>query len=312
MIKLPKEVIGRVQSLGEAVRCWLERLEDTVRVLEAKWGITAGAPLSGGTHGLVAFADGRDGGKYVLKVDVTEDPEPAGFLREVRTLEIADGRGYVKLFAYDLENRACLLERLGPVLGSMGLPVDEQIRAICRTLQDTWEIPVKNPGLLSEGRESVEWFRGHLTGSWERLHRPCPKEVISRGLLCLESREEALEKSPHVLVHGDAHSNNTLAAPGGGFRLIDPDGLYYEKAYDLGVLIREWMDEYRPDPVKLAQKRCGLLHELTAVPLRDIWDWGYLQTVSTGLVLIQVGQIEYGKAMLELAGEWARSGMAQN
>ena len=72
------------------------------------------------------------------------------------------------------------------------------------------------------------------------------------------------------------------------------------------------MDEYRPDPVKLAQKRCGLLHELTAVPLRDIWDWGYLQTVSTELVLIQVGQGEYGKAMLELAGEWARSGMAQN
>ena len=48
MIKLPKEVIGRVQSLGEAGRCWLERLEDTVRVLEAKWGIAAGARLSGG------------------------------------------------------------------------------------------------------------------------------------------------------------------------------------------------------------------------------------------------------------------------
>lgn len=51
--------------------------------------------------------------------------------------------------------------------------------------------------------------------------------------------------------------------------------------------------------------RCRFLHQQTAVPAGGIWDWGYLQTVSTGLVLMQIGQKQYGKAMLELAGEWA-------
>lgn len=305
MIKLPSEVSGRAKSLGEAGRVWLANLEDMVRGAEARWNVTVGAPLSGGSHGLVAYADGRDGGEYVVKIDVPEDPDPAGFLKEVRTLETAAGRGYVRLFAYDVESRACLLERLGPTLQSTGLPVEEQIKAICDTLKATWEITVDDPGFLSDGVESVDWFRGHLTNSWEELDCPCPRKVIDCGLLCLRSREEALGSAPRVLVHGDAHANNTLAAPGGGYKLVDPDGLYYEKAYDLGVLVREWMDEYRADPVRLVRERCRLMQELTGVPMGGIWDWGYLQTVSTGLVLIRVGQQSYGKAMLELAGEWA-------
>lgn len=305
MLQLPPEVTGRAESLGEAGRIWLDDLEDIVRNLEAQWDITIGTPLSGGSHSLVALADGRDGGQYAVKVDVPENPDPVDFLKEVRTLEIANGRGYAKLFAYDVENRACLLERLGPTLQSMGLPVQEQIQAICDTLKATWEIPVKDHGCLSDGAESVAWFRKFLVDSWENLKRPCPKRVIDCGLMCLRSREEALDRTPCVLVHGDAHANNTLAAPGGGFRLIDPDGLYYEKAYDLGVLVREWMDTYLADPVGLVQKRCQFMHELTNVPQRDIWEWGYTQTVSTGLVLVQVGQQDYGKSMLELAGTWA-------
>ena len=125
MIQLPPEVIGRVKSLGEAGLIWLDDLEDTVRSLETQWGVTIGAPLSGGSHSLVSFADGRGGEPYAVKVDVPENPDPVDFLKEVRTLEIANGRGYAKLFAYDVENRACLLERLGPTLQSMSLSVQE-------------------------------------------------------------------------------------------------------------------------------------------------------------------------------------------
>jgi aminoglycoside phosphotransferase (APT) family kinase protein len=47
-----------------------------------------------------------------------------------------------------------------------------------------------------------------------------------------------------VLVHGDVHEWNALQAPGGGLRLVDPDGLVAEPEYDLGVMMRE-------DPVEL-------------------------------------------------------------
>lgn len=305
MIALPQEVVGRAESLGNAGTRWLSHLEEMVGCLEQQWGISAGEALSGGSHGLVCLCNGAGGGEYVLKIDVPERPDTLAFLREVSVLEAADGNGYAKLFAYDTEKRAYLLERLGPPLSRLGLPVKEQLRAICRTLRAAWEIQVGNPAGLADGAEVISWFRTHLTGSWERLDKPCPSSMIRHGLSCLDRREEMLLTSPRVLVHGDAHANNTLVCQNGGFKFVDPDGLYYDPAHDLGVLMREWVDEYKPDPMGLAQERCRFLHEQTAVPQRDIWDWGYLQTVSTGLVLIEIGRQEYGRAMLELAGQWA-------
>lgn len=306
MTELPKEVAGRVSSLGEAGAQWLSHLEGTVRSLERQWGVSAGSMLSGGSHGLVCLCSGRDGREYVLKIDLPEHPDSTSFLKETAVLEAAKGRGYAELFAYDAEKRACLLERLGPPISRMGWPVEEQLRAICRTLQTAWEVEVECPGRFADGVEVIGWFRAHLTNTWEELGKPCPASVIRRGLECLGYREEELPLTPRVLVHGDAHGNNTLACPGGGFKFADPDGLYYEKAHDLGVLMREWMDEYRPDPEGLARGRCRFLHEQTGAPQRGIWDWGYLQTVSTGLVLMQIGQRGYGKAMLDLAGQWER------
>ena len=54
---------------------------------------------------------------------------------------------------------------------------------------------------------------------------------------------DAHDNERSVLVHGDVHQWNTLEA-GGGFKLVDPDGLLAEPEYDLGVMMRE-------DPVEL-------------------------------------------------------------
>ena len=110
-----------------------------------------------------------------------------------------------------------------------------------------------------------------------------------------------------VLLHGDAHGGNTLKdSSGEGFKLIDPDGIVYEKAYDLGVLMREWIDEYEQEPIKKGKERCRELHNLTGVSEQAIWEWGYLQTVSTAFVLLQAGQKETGEQMLRLSEAWSR------
>ena len=36
-------------------------------------------------------------------------------------------------------------------------------------------------------------------------------------------------------MHGDVHEWNALAAAGGGYRLIDPEGAIGEPEYDLGT-----------------------------------------------------------------------------
>ena len=109
-----------------------------------------------------------------------------------------------------------------------------------------------------------------------------------------------------VLLHGDAHGGNTLKGLSGDaeYKFIDPDGIVYERAYDLGVLMREWVDEYAPCPLEKGKQRCAYLHQLTGVSQQAIWEWGYLQTVSTAFVLLQIGEEESGRKMLNVAEQW--------
>ena len=304
---LPSVVVRRAKSAGAAGEAWLANLDRTVSELEHKWNITVGEALSGGTHALVAPAEGPNGEQYVLKADMPEDLG-GDFESGMRALKTADGHGYVKLYAYDPERKACLLERLGKPLDQLEYSVFEKLRIICAALQKAWEVPTDGDGFSSG---SVEWFREFLGEAWEELGHPCSRRVMELAFSYLRSREEADDPSEYVLLHGDAHGGNTLhELSGGGFKLIDPDGLFYEKAYDLGVLMREWWDEYREEPLKKGRERCRYLCRLTGVSEKGIWEWGYLQTVSTSFVLLKTGQEEAGREMLRVAESWAEGDAA--
>ena len=302
---VPPVVVRRAKSVGAIGEAWLANLDRMVSELEHRWHVCVGETLYGGSHAFVANADGENGEKYVLKIDM---PENLGgdFRNGINALQMVDGHGYVKLYAYDLETKACLLERLGPPLNQLGYCVEEQLQIICSLLQKVWKTPVKD-NKLTNGYESIAWFREFIGQAWEQLKHPCSHRVIKQAYCYLQEREKALNPAEFVLLHGDAHGGNTLKTMSGeGFRFIDPDGIVYEKAYDLGVLMREWMEQYQQDPIKAAKQRCHYLHNLTGVCEQAIWQWGYLQTVSTGFVLLKSGQKETGEKMLHLSEAWSR------
>ena len=79
--------------------------------------MVVGEQLGGGTAAFVARAVTAAGAAAVVKIAVPE----LGFPRRVRTLAVAEGRGYVRLLAQDLERDAVLLEALGVSLDRSGL-----------------------------------------------------------------------------------------------------------------------------------------------------------------------------------------------
>lgn len=304
---LPPLVVRRAKSLGAIGEAWLANLDAMIAELEAEWQISVGEALPGGSCAFVACADGPHGEPYALKIDPPEDMG-GEFFRGMAALRMADGRGCAKVYAFDPKRRACLLERLGKPINQMGFSVREQIGILCSVLRQTWQIPVQGEELLC-GEASIAWFRDFLGETWEQLGRPCPQAVIDYALSCLRAREEALDPSAFAWVHGDAHGGNALATGAGdGCKLIDPDGLFCERAYDLGVLMREWMEEYEEDPVEKARQRCRELCARTGVPERGIWEWGVVQTVATAFVFLQIGQAEAGRRMLEVAARWSAAG----
>jgi streptomycin 6-kinase len=313
---LPDAVRRRAAAQGpESIR-WLKGLGNLVADLEHEWEISVGATLHGGTMAFVAEARMADGTDAVLKVQMPDTgdftvPGHDLFAEEVRALLVAEGRGYVRVLRHDLARRAMLQERLGRRLSDLGLPVRTQIEIICATLRQAW-VPVPPDAGFQTGAEKARALATFIADTWESLSRPCAERAIAQALSFAAVRGRAFDADSAVLVHGDAHSDNTLQSRGeqppvgSGFKFIDPDALFAERAYDLAIPMRSWSEEFLAgDALRLGRERCTYLAALTGVDVQAIWQWGFVERVSTGLLALQVGLGQLGDDMLKVAEAWA-------
>lgn len=225
-------------------------------------------------------------------------------------LRIADGRGYVRLLRCDLQRRALLLEPLGAPLRDLGYSTHAQMTHLCTGLKEAW-LPPPPASPLPSGISAAQWHATFIAELWEELNRPCPEHMLETADAYAQARARAFDPARAVLVHGDAHSANALldtSRPSRtpSFKFIDPDGIIAEAACDPGVLMREWMDELVADPLRSGQERCAYLSHLSGADPQAIWQWGFLQGLSTGLLLVRVGQEAAGRQMLRVVEEWAR------
>ena len=308
-LRLPSAVRMRAEAQGEPGRQWLATLDERVRQLAAQWDLTIGAILSGGSESLVAHVERDDGRAAVLKIGL---PGSADLVMEAKVFRLAAGRGYAELLAHEPAHNALLLERLGPALRDTAKTVDAQLEVLCQTLQAAWLPLAESHGLMT-GAEKATWLAAFILEKWQELGKPCAKPIIDQALAFTAERATAHTAANAVLVHGDAHANNALLLPGVaadgelGCKFVDPDGLFAEKACDLAVPMRDWSEELLAgDTLYLAQERCALLAALTGVDERAIWQWGFMERVSTGLLLLSIGLHHEGRATLAVAERLVR------
>jgi streptomycin 6-kinase len=305
---LPQTVQRKAMLQGEAGRAWLAGLEDRLDDLARAWNLSLGATLPGGTEALVVEVVAGDGGAAVLKLPVPGIDRAAG---EVATLLAAQGRGYAALLRHDRASGALLLERLGPTLDSLGLPARRQIAIVCDTLLEAWTAPPDAHAFMTGVDKALSLRRG-IEARWQALEPSGAERAVDLALRFVAALGAASADAEAVLAHGDPHPWNTLIAPGRGprrFKFVDPDGLVIERAYDLGVLMREWCGALLAgDPLALGRARCRWLARRTGVAPEPIWRWGLAERVSTGLLLLELGLEREGAAMLAVADAWTRDG----
>lgn len=302
---VPEPVRRRALARGPSGEAWLEGLDGLVAGLLAEWGLMGAAVLTGGTEALVIATQTLSGEGRVLKLSTPGIDPSEG---ETRLLTLAEGRGYATLFAADTDRGALLLERLGPNLKSLDWPMDRQNAAICGVLREAWIEADDASGLVDGAAkaESLAAYIGEMRPAWGG---GLSDAAVERAFAFAEERRAAFDPSGAVLAHGDGHAWNTLLVPGSvpaRFKFVDPDGLYIEPAYDLGILMREDADDLLGgDAGALGLARCRQLADLTGQPERAIWQWGYVERISTGLGARSLGMWE-AEGMLEVAEAWAK------
>lgn len=309
--ELPALVVERAESQGSAGKRWLDDLPGVVDAMVQRWGLTLGAMHEGGTAGYVVDAVGPDGRLAVLKIPMALDEDDhTAVTHSVVAHELAAGRGCAELFAHDPAAPALLLERLGPNLDTLGLPVDDVLETVATTLRTFWR-PVPDDVDLPTGATKAAWLARLIWATWDELDRPCDRAIVDRAVALCAARARAFDPSTAVLVHGDAHGWNLLSAdrPDGsggsaGYKFVDPEGLRSEPAHDLSVLLREYNEPLLAgDTPTLVRARAERVASWCDVDPDAVCEWGAIERVSTGLAALRHlgGADGEGHAMLEVA-----------
>lgn len=283
---IPDKVRRNAQEQGVAGRAWLAGLPQQIAEIERDWAITIGDMTQNATEAFVAFARLADGGDAVLKIVM---PGFDANRQELRVLRAANGKGYAKLLRADETRNVMLLERLGRQLHVLNLPEERKMAVICTALDTAWMPQPAGPPFATGAEKAVE-LANIIETLWHALGKPCAPSTFDTALEFARRRRDAFDPANSVLVHGDAHEWNTLQAADGSFKLVDPDGAFAERAFDLAIPMREW-GPVTPEGnlFALAGARCRLLAQLTGVDEQPIWEWSLLQCISNGLLLLKIG-----------------------
>lgn len=272
---VPEELVHNATELrGVEGAEWAKRLPAVVADCERRWSLEVGSPFPELSQNYVAPALHADGTKAVLKLSFPEDLE---FRTEAQALRLFDEQGIVRLLELDLEQGAMLLERLEPGVPLDTVEDDEEAMSIAAdVLRRLWRpAPADHPfplvSDLARGLVRLRWHFGGETG-------PLPTALVEEAEALFA--ELIPSQAEPILLHGDLHHGNVLAARRRPWLAIDPKGVVGEPAYDTGALLynpTELLNASRPG--KVLERRIDQLAEELDLDGARVRGWGLPRAV---------------------------------
>lgn len=288
MALVPDSVEQTIRSVfGEWGDRWLAELSAVVAGRCRAWGLEVTGPaMTGGTHSYVApVRRATDGGAAVLKITVPDEENRA----EPSALHCYDGDGAVKLYAYDPDSAAMLLEQATP-----GVPLvrqdltdahieghDDQrgnVALACALYRRLWRVPGRLPDGFPEFSPVVD-----VVAEWSEVLPKTAARHIDRfdtgmaELVARKCEELSTPDGPVGIVNRDTHLGNIVAAQREPWLLIDPKPLLGERAYDAGFLTLIQI-ESRP-LLEHAQRVVRRTADLLGVSAERVRSWALLRAV---------------------------------
>lgn len=259
---------------GVGISAWLDRLPQIVTESGGRWSLTLEPAFSRLSYNYVVPAVRDDGTPAVLKLSFPQDRE---FRTEVEALRLFGGRGAVRLLEWDLELGAMLLERCEPGTPLIAVEDDDvATSAAAGVLRRMWRpAPTERTfPLISDWATGLDRLRRRFGGETG----PMPAALVEGA----EALFEALipSQAEPVLLHGDFHHENVLAARREPWMAIDPKGVVGEPAYDAATLLREppWLIE-TPRPGPKIERRLYQLSEELGLDRERLRGWALAQSV---------------------------------
>ena len=253
---------------------WLGRLPTILAACERRWGITRGPAFADLSFHYVASAVRSDG-----TAGLKACWPPASFEQEAEALQLFDGRGMVRLLECDTSNEVMLLERLEPGTLLRTVKDDEEATSIAATVMRQFWRPAPQehpfPTVLSDWGRGFVRLRQHYEGGCG----PFPSAVLEEAEI--NYAELSVSMAEPMLLHGDLHHDNILAAQRKSWLAIDPKGLIGKPAYKTGAILRNPLPQLLelPQPGRGLARRVDQLAEELGFDRVRVRGWGLAQAV---------------------------------
>jgi streptomycin 6-kinase len=263
----------RIAMNGEEGIAWLDCLPGVLANCERRWDITIGPPFNL-SFNYVAPAVRADGTQVVVKVCSLTDEFP----QQPEALRLVDGHGMVRLLEIDTAEEIMLLERLLP--GTMLRDVEDDVvstSCAASVMRKIWRPAPENHPF----KTVQDWGKGfdRLRQCYDGGTGPFPEALLEQAETLY--RELSASMAAPVLLHGDLHHENILAAEREPWLAIDPKGLVGEPAYETGAWLRNPMPQLldMPWPGRILARRVDQLAEELGFDRARIRDWGLAQAM---------------------------------
>ncbi len=259
---------------GDAGRLWLKDLPNLVEEFEQKWSITVGPPFPNLSFNFAAPATRLNGVRVVLKACFPSDD----FGSEAEALRLYRRNGAVELINSDKERGVLLIEYATPGTLLSELEDDDEATQIAANIMRKIRRPApkqhKFPTIGDWGKGFGK-MRSHFNGG----SGPFPPRLLDRAER-LFAELEASQSEP-VVLHGDLHHFNILAATREPWLAIDPQGVVGEPEYEVGALLRNPMPELgtRTGLREISERRINILTDELGYDRERLIGWGLSQAV---------------------------------
>ncbi len=285
MLALPDAFVrAQIEMHGLQGQAWLDRLPAILATCAQQWQLTLDPPFSNLSYHYAAPARRADGQAVVVKACA-----PTGeFALESAALRVYDSRGAAQLLAVDCEREVMLLEWLDPGTMLSTVEDDEAATALCAgVMRALWQ-----PAPPDHPFPSVaDWGAG-----FARLRRQYGGGSGPFRSALLDQAERLFDElnasaAAPVVLHGDLHQYNILAAGARGWLAIDPKGLVGEPAYEIGAFLRNCLPEPLPnrEAARITERRVDQFAAELGIERARVRGWGLAQAVLSAWWSIEDG-----------------------
>jgi streptomycin 6-kinase len=239
----------------------------------------------------VAPATTPDGASVVYKITIPHD-EARG---EGAALAAYAGNGAVRLIAHEPSTLEILMERAEPGHDLWNLPDDgERLTVACELMRRLWR-PLDDIADIDSLADVAPAWAAVTERRLITSEVPWTTEPIERGIDLL--RSESTDGAWSVLLHGDLHPGNILAAERHAWLAIDPKPLVGDRAFEPVQILTQCngqiVEPPSPDEVSGRLETIADLCDLDAVRIGrwaigrcaewSMWSWEHGHTVDAAI-----------------------------